>query len=175
MKSLPNLSKFLAYTSLAGITLVSSLTMPLKQASALLFEPSPGTLDIGKIYVREATENDGDDIYLKIYTQSNGTKTLVKKTPVKTMYSGSSYDFYLSSVEFTGDTIVVEVWDEDGGFRGGDDLLMKLEYYNQDDTLPAFISGEEPNWGEIDAEICTTSCHEERFLEFSRQLGSPQP
>ena len=42
---------------------------------------------------------------------------------------------------------IIEVWDEDGGFRDGDNLLIEMEQFTQDHALPTCPSGGAPNGG----------------------------
>lgn len=167
------------FARLLPIIALLGITQP---ASALLWEDTAPYLIIHDVRAIDTTEIDGDDIYLKIYRKTPikaalpglYTYELLHTTSVKTMHSGDKLNFSIPQIEFGYDSerLLVEVWDQDGGFRGEDDLLMQLEYQDSRKILPAFIAGEAPNWGDLDVEIWDRDALEESFQALQKAVGS---
>ncbi|MBE9175390.1 hypothetical protein IQ225_08915 [Synechocystis salina LEGE 06155] len=145
--------------------------------SALVWTDPPPSIKIKEVTVNNQDEIGGDDVYLKIW-QTKGEKKikLLHQTYVKTLSNGDSHNFNISELDFgpnDDDNILIEVWDQDGGLRGSDDLLYSLLYGPKSNTLPSVISGDSA-WGSIDVAVCDQECHWQNFQEFQAQRNQPR-
>ncbi|ANV91719.1 hypothetical protein [Picosynechococcus sp. PCC 8807] len=159
--------------NLALVSLLGSASM----TSASVWTNPPPSIEINDVTVYDQDEIGGDDVYLKIWQTKWGNKVkLLLETGVVTISEGDSHNFFIPTLDFgpnADDKILIEVWDQDGGLRGSDDLLYSLSYGPDSNALPSFIAGD-PNWGNIDVEVCDRECHWQKFQEFQAQRNQPR-